>query len=89
MVQPGRLLEYAQVLAEASDRSEKPHYLMNTRPGVMHSGQIALLRQHGVPVIGGTRQGLRAIDRTAPLTPLRARPSGQPSLSRGRRLINE
>lgn len=93
MVQPDRLLEYAQILAEASDRSDKPHYLMNTRPGVMHSGQIELLRSHGVPVIGGTRQGLRAIDRmgrrATPSGETRARPRRTASLAPGRGTINE
>lgn len=93
MVQPERLLEYAQILAEASDRSDKPHYLMNTRPGVMHSPQIELLRRHGVPVIGGTRQGLRAIDRMGrrALMSFRARPTLhlKASLALGRRTINE
>lgn len=93
MVQPDRLLEYAQILAEASDRSEKPHYLMNMRPGVMHSPQIELLRRHGVPVIGGTRQGLRAIDRMGrramALARPRPMPQRKPSLTLGRRSINE
>ena len=93
MVQPDRLLEYAQILADAFDRSDKPHYLMNTRPGVMHSGQIELLRRHGVAVIGGTRQGLRAIDRMgrramASSHP-RPTPHRKPSLALGRRTINE
>ncbi|MGH7124041.1 MAG: acetate--CoA ligase family protein, partial [Stellaceae bacterium] len=93
MVQPDRLLEYAKILAEASERSDKPHYLMNTRPGVMHSGQIELLRRHGVPVIGGTRQGLRAIDRMGrrAMVPARLRPIAHRggSLPLGRRTINE
>ncbi len=93
MVQPDRLLEYAQILAEASERSDKPHYLMNMRPGVMHSGQIELLRRHGVPVIGGTRQGLRAIDRMGrrAMASVSPRPivHRKASLPLGRRTINE
>jgi len=63
MVLPERLLEYAQFLATAARASDKPHYLMNMRPGVMNQAQIALLRSEGIPVIGGARQGLGAIDR--------------------------
>src|SRR6202012_1235043 len=36
----GREVGYAQILAEASQTSEKPHYLMTMRPGVLHKGQI-------------------------------------------------
>jgi acyl-CoA synthetase (NDP forming) len=63
MVSPERLLEYAQFLATAARASDKPHYLMNMRSGVMNQAQIALLRNDGIPVIGGTQQGLGAIDR--------------------------
>jgi hypothetical protein len=44
MVAPERVLEYAEFLARAASASDKPHYLMNTRPGVMHQAQVALLR---------------------------------------------
>jgi acyl-CoA synthetase (NDP forming) len=63
MATPERLLEYAGALVQAARQSDKPHYLMNMRPGVMNQAQIALLRQDGISVIGGTRQGLAAIDR--------------------------
>jgi acetate---CoA ligase (ADP-forming) len=93
MAQPERLLEYAEILVQASERSDKPHYLMNMRPGVMHRGQIALLGRHGIPVIGGTRQGLRAIDRmgrrAAALPPLRPVSDRAPAISAGRGIINE
>lgn len=93
MVQPERLLEYAEILVRASVGSDKPHYLMNTRPGVMHGGQIALLARHGIPVIGGTRQGLRAIDRmgrrAAVLPPVRHVSSRSPTIAAGRGVINE
>jgi acetate---CoA ligase (ADP-forming) len=56
-----RTLDYARVLAEAAKKSGKPHYMMGTRPGVMQRAQIDLLGAHGIPVIGGTRQGLGAI----------------------------
>ena len=60
-----RLMEYARILAEAARGSTKPFYLMGTRAGVFRRDQQAYLRAHGIPVIGGTRQGLRAIDRLA------------------------
>jgi acetate---CoA ligase (ADP-forming) len=93
MAQPERLLEYAEILVQAAERSDKPHYLMNTRPGVMHQGQIALLARHGIPVIGGTRQGLRAIDRmgrrAASLSTPRAASARSAVLAAGRGIVNE
>jgi acyl-CoA synthetase (NDP forming) len=93
MAQPERLLEYAEILVQAAERSDKPHYLMNTRPGVMHRGQIALLARHGIPVIGGTRQGLRAIDRmgrrAASLSAPRAASTPSAVLAAGRGIVNE
>jgi acyl-CoA synthetase (NDP forming) len=93
MAQPERLIEYAEILVQAATRSDKPHYLMNMRPGVMHRGQVALLARHGIPVIGGTRQGLRAIDRVGrsavPLPPLRPVSERPASLVAGRGVINE
>jgi acyl-CoA synthetase (NDP forming) len=62
---PGRELDYARFFAEASERSSKPHYFMTMRPGIMHQEQVEMLAAAGVPVIGGTRQGLGAIDRLA------------------------
>lgn len=94
MVAPERVLEYADFLAKAARASDKPHYLMNTRPGVMNQAQIAFLKQHGVPVIGGVRQGLGAIDRLGryamPLPPPR-RPASNaaPGLDGDGRTINE
>lgn len=84
MASPERLTEYAEFLVQAADRSDKPHYLMNTRPGVMNRAQVALLGRHGIPVIGGTRQGLGAIDRLARFAalpkPMRAARHGVPSV---------
>jgi acetate---CoA ligase (ADP-forming) len=93
VVSPERLLEYANLLATAARASDKPHYLMNMRPGVMHQAQIAFLRDHGIPVIGGTRQGLGALDRlgrySMQLAPLRRAPSRTPQLDESARVINE
>jgi acetate---CoA ligase (ADP-forming) len=93
MVSPERLLEYAGFLANAARTSDRPHYLMNMRPGVMHQAQVVFLRDHGIPVIGGTRQGLGAIDRLGwytmqPSAP-RIIPSGTLRLDDHGRTINE
>jgi acetate---CoA ligase (ADP-forming) len=60
---PDRVLENVKMLAAASDKSSKPYYLMSSRPGVMNLEQVKALREHGLVQIGGTRQGLGAIDR--------------------------
>ena len=91
---PGREEDYARLFAEAAGRSDKPHYFMTMRPGVMHGGQLRILAQAGVAVIGGTRQGLGAIDRLArwnmPWPRRRASTlAPAPELAAGRRMINE
>ncbi len=60
-----RTLDYTRLLVDAAKASRKPHYLMNMRPGVMHREQVNLLREHGIATIGGSRQGLGAIDKLA------------------------
>jgi acyl-CoA synthetase (NDP forming) len=60
---PGRVLENVKMLAEQAKGSRKPFYLLGTRAGVMNSVQAAALREAGLVQIGGTRQGLAAIDR--------------------------
>ncbi len=62
-----RGLVYAQVVAEAVKTSRKPHYMMGMRPGLMQRAQ-------GVPVLGGTRQGLGAIAKLAGAGARRAAP---------------
>jgi acyl-CoA synthetase (NDP forming) len=93
LVSPERILEYAQFLGQAAAASEKPHYLMNMRPGVMHPAQVAFLREHGIAVIGGTRQGLGAIDRLGryaqPLAPVRRGVAASSMLGRAARTMNE
>src|SRR6267378_5959529 len=73
---PDRLLAYARILAAGAAHSPKPFYYMTTRAGIFRKDVLAFLREHGIPVIGGTRQGLGAIDRLAGWTrtpaPLRA-----------------
>lgn len=65
MGQAERILDYAKMFASAAEVSAKPHYLMNMRPGVMNREQVNFLRQRGIATIGGSRQGLMAIDRVA------------------------
>ena len=62
---PERLMAYARLLADGAARSAKPFYYMTTRSGIFRRDVLAFLREHGIPVIGGTRQGLGAIDRLA------------------------
>ena len=59
---PGRVLENVKMLADAAKSSHKPYYLMSSRPGVMNAQQAKGMRDAGLVQIGGTRQGLGAID---------------------------
>jgi acyl-CoA synthetase (NDP forming) len=54
---------YLELFVRAAASSTKPHFLLHTRPGVMNSEQVALLRGAGIAVVGGIREGLVAIDR--------------------------
>src|SRR5438445_664280 len=62
---PGRVPENVNMLIAAAQRSQKPYYLMSSRAGVMNLDQAKALRDAGLVQIGGTRQGLGAIDRVA------------------------
>ena len=62
---PERLMAYARLLAEGAAESPKPFYYMTTRSGIFRRDVLAFLRERGIAVIGGTRQGLGAIDRLA------------------------
>jgi len=56
---------YLELFERAAAASGKRHYLLHTRPGVMNREQAAHLRKAGIPVVGGIREGLRAIDQLA------------------------
>jgi len=56
---------YLELFARMAASSKKPHFLLHTRPGVMNGEQVAFLRAAGIPVVGGIREGLLAIDRLA------------------------
>jgi acyl-CoA synthetase (NDP forming) len=62
---PERLMAYARLLAEGAAESPKPFYYMTSRSGIFRRDVLAFLRERGIPLIGGTRQGLGAIDRLA------------------------
>lgn len=65
MGRPERALDYVKLLADSAKASDRAHYLLNTRPGLMNRVQVDFLRQHGIVTIGGVRQGLGAVDRIA------------------------
>jgi acyl-CoA synthetase (NDP forming) len=56
---------YLELFERAAASSRKPHYLLHTRPGLMNRAQAEHLRQAGIAVVGGIREGLAAIDRLA------------------------
>jgi hypothetical protein len=56
---------YLDLFVSTAARSSKPHYLLHTRPGVMNREQAAQLCASGIPVVGGVREGLVAVDRLA------------------------
>jgi len=56
---------YLELFERAAASSGKPHYLLNTRPGLMNCEQVAHLRKAGIAVVGGLREGLGAIERLA------------------------
>src|SRR5262245_27291389 len=60
---PSRILDNVKMLATAAAKSSKPYYLLSSRPGTMNAQQAKALREAGLVQIGGTRQGLGALDR--------------------------
>jgi acetate---CoA ligase (ADP-forming) len=95
-----RALDYLKLVAEAADASMKPHFVMNVRPGIMMRSQVDFLYEKGLSYLGGTRQGLGALDRLArwsrprapsrPVRRLRGRGVAGPLAAvPGRRTINE
>src|SRR5215831_10770321 len=81
------------MLAEAAKTSSKPYYLLSSRAGVMNTAQAKAMREAGLVNIGGTRQGLAALDRVGrwimgPQPVRKAGASANSELPR-RRTINE
>jgi acyl-CoA synthetase (NDP forming) len=56
---------YFELFIRAAEQSRKPHYLLATRPGLIDRTFVAYLREHGIAVVSGLREGLGAIDRLA------------------------
>lgn len=72
----GRAEGVMRLFCESARSSAKPHFALNMRPGLMHSGNVALLREAGAGMLGGVRQGLLAIDRVARFECARQRVAG-------------
>jgi len=93
--QPSRVFENTEMLIKAASASTKPYYLFSTRSGVMNRKQVDAMREAGLVVIGGTRQGLCALDRVGRwsqvLKPLHKGTTSQVTLAehRNRHTINE
>src|SRR6266404_5412256 len=64
---PELVRTYIDLFTRAAARSRKPHYLLHSRPEVMDRALVAQLRERGIAVVGGLREGLSAIDRMARL----------------------
>ena len=65
MDQPETALNYLQQFARAAAASDKPHYLLHTRAGQIDPAHVECLREAGIPIVAGIREGLGAIDRLA------------------------
>ena len=65
MDQPDTALNYLQQFARAATASDKPHYLLHTRAGAIDPAHVACLREAGVAIVEGIREGLGAIDKLA------------------------
>jgi acyl-CoA synthetase (NDP forming) len=62
---PETALNYLRQFARAAAASDKPHYLLHTRSGFIDRGHVSELREAGIPVIAGIREGLGAVDKLA------------------------
>jgi acetate---CoA ligase (ADP-forming) len=62
---PETALNYLQQFARAAAASDKPHYLLHTRPGSIDPAHVASLREAGIAVITGIREDLGAVDKLA------------------------
>ncbi len=64
----------ADILRASAAESERPHYQMSMRPGLMDKVVAARLAEAGLATLGGARQGLLAIDRLARYVTWQRRP---------------
>lgn len=65
MDQPETALAYLMQFARAAAASDKPHYLLHTRAGAIDPAHVACLREAGIAIVEGIREGLGAIDKLA------------------------
>jgi acyl-CoA synthetase (NDP forming) len=65
MDQPETALNYLKQFARAAAASDKPHYLLHSRAGANDPAHVACLREAGIPIVAGIREGLGAIDKLA------------------------
>lgn len=65
MDQPETALNYLKQFARAAASSDKPHYLLHTRAGAIDPAHVACLREGGIAIVEGIREGLGAIDKLA------------------------
>jgi acetate---CoA ligase (ADP-forming) len=85
------------VLCDSARSAEKPFYCLNLRAGMMRMQNLDPLRDAGVIMLGGARQGLLAIDRVGRYELRRqegvpavvAAPRRNPLATERRRVINE
>src|SRR5215469_1320518 len=56
---------YLELFAGAAAASQKPHYLLGARAGLLNREHAGYLRARGIAVVSGVREGLGAIDRLA------------------------
>jgi acyl-CoA synthetase (NDP forming) len=62
---PETAINYLKQYGKAAAASDKPHYLLHTRPGGIDRAHVEILREAGIPIVRGIREGLGAIDKLA------------------------
>jgi acyl-CoA synthetase (NDP forming) len=62
---PESALNYLRQFAGAAAASDKPHYVLHTRAGQLDPAHVAVLREAGIAILTGIREGLGAIDKLA------------------------
>ena len=65
MDQPETALNYLRQFGRAAAAGDKPHYLLHSRAGQIDPAHVACLREAGIPIVTGIREGLGAIDKLA------------------------
>jgi acyl-CoA synthetase (NDP forming) len=63
MDQPELALGYLRQFAGLAAAGDKPHYLLHTRAGQLDPAHVSILRESGIPIVCGVREGLGAIDK--------------------------